>query len=164
MTRERLLQEVQGWLELGLPDAALQRLQPLLADPETRQLATMLQVEALIIADRHADALGTIDRMREQAPDKEWLDLKEAWCRKRTGDLQGAASCMERMLARTHHSAIGHFNLGCYLALLGERERALQEVTIACGIDPSFRSAAGNELDLVSLRDDPRFQELFPKT
>jgi hypothetical protein len=69
---------------------------------------------------------------------------------------------MERLLSRSHRSAIGHFNLGCYLALLGQRDRAIEEVTVACGLDDRFRAAASTEADLVSLRGDARFEELLP--
>jgi hypothetical protein len=70
---------------------------------------------------------------------------------------------MERLLARTPRSAIGHFNLGCYLALLGDAERALQEVTLACGMDAGFRRAAAGEADLVALRGVPAFEALLQR-
>lgn len=82
-------------------------------------------------------------------------------------DLPAAVHCMEQLLSRNGRSGIGHFNLGCYLALAGESERALDEVTVACGIDHAFRDMLHDEPDLDSLRDDKRFQALMtgrPKT
>ena len=67
---------------------------------------------------------------------------------------------MRRLLKRSRRSAIGHFNLGCYLALLGETMRALDEVTVACGIDPSFRKMLAEEDDLKSLQGLPGFESL----
>ena len=61
-------------------------------------------------------------------------------------DLPGAIVCMERMIARENRTAIGHFNLGCYLALLGEKERALEEITMACGLEESYRALAPKKL------------------
>jgi hypothetical protein len=69
---------------------------------------------------------------------------------------------MERMVARKHRSAIAHFNLGCYLVLAGQLERALDEITIACGLNPTYRTSLATERDLDALRADPRFQALLP--
>ena len=90
------------------------------------------------------------------------IDLAEAWCLKRTNRLKEAAECMERLLESSRRSAIGHFNLGCYLALLGQRERAIEEVTLACGLEEKYRQTAASEDDLKSLRGDPEFEQLLP--
>ncbi len=82
----------------------------------------------------------------------------------RLNDLDGAVACMERLIDQDRQSAIGHYNLGCYLALRGEADRAIDELSIGCGIDSSFRAQLATESDLESLRDDPRFLELLPKT
>jgi tetratricopeptide (TPR) repeat protein len=157
---QRLACEVEGWVELGCWAQALDRLAPLLDEPASRPAALELSVRALVGLGRHDAALAQLAELRQGAAEREWLELTEAWCRKRTGDLPGAAACMERLVAASHRSAIGHFNLGCYLALLGQRERALDEVTLACGLDPDFRRSLAGEPDLDSLRDDPRFQAL----
>ncbi len=158
----RLALEVDGWLELGCPEYALTRMRPLLDTPGARPVGLMLRVRALIELSRFAEALRGLDELRTFEHDAEWLDVQEAWCQKRLGDLRAAADCMERLVRRQPRSAIGHYNLGCYLALLGERERAIEQVTIACGLDESFRSHARSEHDLDTLRDDPRFVRLMP--
>ena len=76
-------------------------------------------------------------------------------------DLRGAIRCMEQLLERNPRSDIGHYNLGCYLALDGQRERAIDEVTIACGMQAEFRDHARDEPDLDSLRTDARFRQLM---
>jgi len=159
---KRCAAEIEGWLDLGCPEKALEKLGPLLADPGAKLAGLYLRARALVELGRNEEALADIAEIRPFDPDPDWLDLAEAWCLKRTGDLQGAAACMERLIARSHRSAIGHFNLGCYLALLGQRERAIEEVTLACGLEDQYRRAAATEPDLESLRGDPRFEELIP--
>ena len=160
--QQRLVVEVDGWIDLGCCEKALERLAPLLQDEMTREVGTGLRARALVALGRHAEAVEDIAFLRRGGADPEWLDLTEAWCRKRLGDLEGAMRCMRDLLAREPRSAIGHYNLGCYLALSGRLQEALDEVTVACGIDGTFRSHAVGETDLDALRGDLRFEGLLP--
>ena len=153
--------EIEGWLDLGCPEKAITKLAPLLETTEARAAGLYLRTRALVGLERYGEALLDIEALRSLDPDPEWLDLTEAWCLKRLGNVQGSAACMERLITRTPRSAIGHFNLACYLALLGEKSRALDEVTKACGLDEKFRKSAANEADLTSLRGDPEFERLI---
>jgi hypothetical protein len=157
---QRLADQIDGWLDLRCPERALDLLEPMLADPEGRSAALGMRIRALCRLGRYRDALTDVAELRTRDVTNDWLDLTEAWCRKRVDDLPGAIRCMEQLLARTPKSDIGHFNLGCYLALSGQTERAIDEVTIACGIEAEFRDLARDEPDLDSLRADPRFRAL----
>ena len=159
---KRCAAEVEGWLDLGCPEKALEKLEPLLKTTGARPAGLYLRTRALVELGQHAEALADIEEIRPFDPDPDWLDLSEAWCLKRTGDIPGAAACMERLVARSHRSAIGHFNLGCYLALLSQPDRAIEEVTMACGLEADYRTAAVSEADPESLRGDPRFEALLP--
>jgi tetratricopeptide (TPR) repeat protein len=163
---QRCALEVDGWLDLGCPERALQSIDRLLEDPVARPVAWMLRVRALVPLGRHADALQDLTELRRLPKtdvDQPWLELTEAWCRKRLDDLPGAIECMRRLLEAKPRSAIGHFNLACYLALHGDSDRAVEELAIACGLDEEFRALARTETDLVSLRRDPRYRALLPK-
>ncbi len=160
----RLALEVEGWLELGCAEHALSKMPRLDASPEAKPIALALRVRALVDLKRFPQALTSLDELRRFEHDPDWADTTEAWCRKRLADLPGAIACMERLLARTPRSAIGHYNLGCYLALAGDTERALDEVSLACGMDETFRKHAVSETDLDELRGDPRFEALLPGT
>jgi tetratricopeptide (TPR) repeat protein len=48
-----------------------------------------------------------------------------------------------------------HYVLACELALLGERDRALEHLRTAFANDPRTREWARTDSDLDSLRDDP---------
>ena len=158
---QRLAFEIGGWLDLGCPDRALDKLKTLLEVPGARPAALVFRVRAYSALERYEEAIVDIDDVRSFDHDADWADLTEAWCRKRLDDGAGAIQCMERLLERSNHSAIGHFNLGCYLALQGESARAIDEVTLACGIDPSFRKLLEEETDLDSLRSLPDFRSLI---
>ena len=155
----RVAVEVEGWLELHCPEQALAKLAPLLEAPAARSAGLYFRTRALVELGRYAEALSVLDELRPFEQDPDWLDLTQAWCLKRVGRVDQAAACMERMLQRSR-SAIGHYNLGCYLALLGNRERAIDEVSIACGMQAEFRRHAAREGDLECLHGDPRFDKL----
>ena len=154
--------EAAAWIEFGCPEHALLKLERLLEIPGGRPVGLKLSVSALMELDRFAEAIDALEELRSFDDDYSWIEVTEAWCRKRSDDLDGAIECMERLIAKDRRSSIGHFNLGCYLALRGEHDRAIDEVTIACGLSPSFRSLLAEESDLDAVRGDPRFTGLLP--
>ena len=161
-TLERLAVEVEGWLDLGCPEHALGRMAPLLETPNARPVALLLRIRALVDLERYAEALDALDEIAYFEHDPEWRLVTEGRCRRRLDDLEGATRCMRRLIEVDPRSAVGHYNLACYLALAGETEEALEQVTIACGMDEALRTHAVTETDLDVLRDDPRFVALLP--
>lgn len=158
---QRLADEIDGWLDLRCPDRALDLLGPMLADATGRPAGLVLRVRAFARLGRFADALPDLAELRRIDPADDWVDLTEAWCMKRTGDLGGAIRCLERLLARDARSDVGHFNLGCYLALAGDRDRAIDELSLACGLNDECRDFVRDDPDLDGLRTDPRFRLLL---
>src|SRR5262249_41851840 len=124
---QRLHDQIDGWLDLRQPERALELLAPMLADDTGRPAALVLRIRAIARLGRFADALPNLAELRSRDATDDWVDLTEAWCKKRTGDLRGAIACLEQLLERDHRNDTAHFNLGCYLALLGEHDRAIDE-------------------------------------
>jgi hypothetical protein len=81
----------------------------------------------------------------------------------RKSDLKEAEKACEQWIAELPESPEGHYNLACIQAQRGKTEAAFK--SLAKSIDLGFRDAAHvrADPDLVSLRPDPRFEELAKK-
>jgi tetratricopeptide (TPR) repeat protein len=89
-----------------------------------------------------------------------WARLSEAARWRQKGDLQKAAEVLQEAIRRFPDQAVLHYDLACYLALLGRKEGALKELEIALQRDPNLKALAQKDDDLRSLRGDPRFEKL----
>jgi len=74
----------------------------------------------------------------------------------REGDYDQARSILEEGLEQKDAPVL-HYQLACVEALAGNRERALDELTVATDGSARLRQHAKTDEDLVSIRDDPRF-------
>jgi hypothetical protein len=74
----------------------------------------------------------------------------------REGDYDQARRILEEGLEQKDAPVL-HYQLACLEALAGNRERALDELTIATDGSARLRQHAKTDEDLVSIRDDPRF-------
>lgn len=158
---QRLVDQVDGWLDLRCPERALELLTPLLDDPQGRPVGLELRVRANARLGEYRSALADLDELRPDYPDQDWLDLTEAWCRRRAADLPGAIACGLRLVTRNHKSGIGWFNLACHHALAGDASAAIDALSIACGLGAEYRDFAKDEPDFDSLRRDERFRLLL---
>ncbi|MFA0737514.1 MAG: hypothetical protein LKKZDAJK_000602 [Candidatus Fervidibacter sp.] len=89
-----------------------------------------------------------------------WARLSEAARWRRKGNLQKAAEVLQEAVRRFPDQAVLHYDLACYLALLGRKEEALKELEIALQRDPNLKALAQKDDDLRSLRGNPRFEKL----
>lgn len=158
---QRLADQVDGWLDLRCPDKALALVAPMLADAGARAAGLWLRVRALVRLGDYEQALPDLAELAKLHPDESWVPLTDAFCRKRTGDLRGAADVLRRLLQRDHKNATAHFNLACYLALAGDQDGAIDALSLACGLDAEHRLFARDEPDFDSLRTDERFRALL---
>ncbi len=158
--RKRLQREAEGYLELGLTQRALQTLHRI-GDPESFGAHLLyLMGEALRGLDRYEEALFPLERAAEGDPRNIHIWLAIGWCQKRIGHVDLAIEALEEALRHEPGEAILHYNLACYLSLVGDKERALRKLSKALVIDPNYRELVDEEPDFDSIRDDPEFQAL----
>ena len=152
--------QAEGYLELGMPQHALDVLARLGDPANFNSHALYLWGDALQTMGRFAEALIPLGRAAKIAPENIHVWLSMGWCHKRTGNIDLAIEALEEALAVDPGEAIVHYNISCYLCLVGDKTRALYHLSEALAIDPEYRDLIEKERDFDSIRSDPEFQLL----
>jgi tetratricopeptide (TPR) repeat protein len=158
--RTKIEHEAEGYLELGMPEHALQALGRL-GDPVSFDCrALYLWGEGLRAMDRCFEALMPLERAAKAAPNDIHVRVALGWCYKRTGRLDLAIYSLEQALIVEPDEALLRYNLACYLSLSGQKRRALRYLSQALALDPAYRGLVESESDFNAMRTDPDFQSL----
>ena len=158
--RAKIQRQAEGYLELGMPEQALQTLGRL-GDPAAfDSYALYLWGEGLRTMQRYFEALLPLERAAKAAPDDIRVRIALGWCYKRTGRLDLAIDALEQALIVEPELALLRYNLACYLSLAGQKRRALRYLSQALTLDPAYRELAEAESDFDPLRADPAFRAL----
>lgn len=140
-----------GWLELGLPDEALFELEPLPWRIQIRKSLLELRLVAEM-ADRSWNAASETARLLcLKDPKEPQFFLHAAYCLHETGDTHAALLWLLRGPKTLFSEAIFHYNLACYLAVLGQTDRAKSHLNTAFTLDQSLRDSAHLDQDLACL-------------
>ncbi|WP_165221354.1 TPR end-of-group domain-containing protein [Aquisphaera insulae] len=156
----RRLHEAEGYLELDLPQHALQILESRRDWPGLQFEACLIHGEALRRLDRYREAIAPLEIASTLRPDDTRVALALGWCFKRSNRLAQAIDALERV--RRHHpdNSLLHYNLACYWSLAGNADRALEELRAALSLEPDLRIQVAGEEDFRRLRGIPAFEEL----
>ncbi len=156
----KIQRAAEGYLELGMPQHALDALAGL-GDPEGFDgRALYLWGEALRSMERYEEAIVPLMEATQLAPENIHVWFALAWCYKRTGQINLAIQSLERVLAAEPAEALVHYNLACYWSLAGNKHRAVEFLSEALEIDPDYRRLIDDEPDFDPIRSDPQFQAL----
>jgi tetratricopeptide (TPR) repeat protein len=170
---KRYLTEVHGYLELAsidddsgmcapdLLDIAQARLDALADSPfEETEIAF---AQGSIYRERHTygKAVPFFCKVLESEPGHPAATIGLGWCLKRTGRLAEAIAPYVESLQSHPKMAILHYNLACYLSLLGRTAESLTALEQAFKIDEDFRKLAKTESDFDPISTLPEFQRLI---
>lgn len=161
----KLQHQAEGYLELGLPQQALQVLGRLgeadSAGARRADLRTLyLQGEALRSLERYVDAIVPLRKVAELEPENVQVLLALGWCHKRTGRIDLAIEALETALAADNDEPLIRYNLACYHSVAGDKRHCLAYLEQALTLDPNYRLLIDHEPDFDSLRGDADFQAI----
>ena len=157
---QRQLGAAEGFLELGLPQKALEILQSRSHWATMPFEANFLTGQALRVLGRPREALRPLEAAAALRPDDLAVAMELGWCYKRTHRLAQAIDVLE--LARRHHpeAPLLDYNLACYWSLARNPAKALVALASALEQEPRLRLRIADETDFDPVRDHPDFRRL----
>jgi Flp pilus assembly protein TadD len=156
--RMKVQHQAEGYLELGLPQQALDALGRLGTAGKADARTLHLQGEALRSLERYADAIVPLRKVAELEPENVEVLLALGWCHKRTGRIDLAIGALDAALAADGDEPLIRYNLACYHSVAGDKRSALACLEQALSLDANYRLLIDHEPDFDPLRADPEFQ------
>ncbi|BCX48489.1 hypothetical protein HAHE_23970 [Haloferula helveola] len=150
-----VLRTALGWLELGLPEEALQELEGLTARDRMRRQALELKLVAQMKAGRWNAGADTGRLLCMREPKEPRFFIHAAYCLHETGDTVAARNWLMTGPSALIEDPLFHYNIACYHAVLGERKQARSHLRRAFSMDASLRRRAREDDDLTVLGDLP---------
>ncbi len=149
---ERRILAAEGYIELGLHSEARVELSHLPTESADRADVIELIVLCFMGEKRWAEGLALTQKLRELEPDEPGGYIHAAYCLHELGQTHEALDLLARGPAVLRTKPVYYYNVGCYLACLGQDEKALQLLEQSFEMDGSLRSHARKDPDLDGLR------------
>lgn len=131
---------------------------PVASEQAWRRLLVMGQ--CLRILGRFGAAAGCLWRAARMEPHRPLIWIALGWSLRRSGRLDQAITAVTRGLFYTPDNAALHFNLACYLSVIGHAEEAVTELAWALDLEPELRRRIESEADFDRIRFEPTFQAI----
>lgn len=145
------LEAARGWLELGLPDEALAELESIRGDFKTTRAVLEIKLAAQMHQGQWNTASDTARMLCMKANDEPRFFLRAAFCLHETGDTFAACNWLLKGPRSLHDMAIFHYNMACYLSVLGKAQRAKVHLNRALDMDERLREEAGEQKALAGI-------------
>jgi len=151
MNIEARLEMVSGYLQLEMPVDAMEELELLPRIVRGGESYQELLLAAQMMGKHWNDASETARLLCAKRPKRKHYFIHAAFCLHETGDTLAARTWLMRGPKSLFKDPLFHYNMGCYSAVLGERDSALGYLEKAFDLDESLRAVAVKDGDLVGL-------------
>ena len=151
MVAKQVIKAASGWLELGMPDDALEELNGLTGNDRHARDALELKLAVQMAKESWKDAAETAVELCGLVADEPDFFLSAAYCLHETGETEEARKVLLRGPGVLEEFPVFHYNMACYLWTLGEKDDAKSHLDKAVGMDESFLDSARNDRDLVGM-------------
>ena len=151
MVAKQIIRAASGWLELGMPEDALEELKGLSGEDSEDRKVLELKLAAQMAQMAWQLAAETAKCLCTQAVDEPEYFLNAAYCLHETGETEEARKWLLRGPEVLSEQPVFHYNMACYLWQLGEKERAHNHLAKAVEMDESFMESARHDKDLVGM-------------
>jgi predicted Zn-dependent protease len=155
ISTSRRLEYAQGYLTLGLVAEATAELEAISAEDRLSDEVLEVTIDLHSMQQQWDLAVIAAQEFARRHPDdpKGWISW--AFALRRLKNIPEAELILlegEKRIGGT--CALIHYNLACYRCQLGDRTGALQRLTLACSMEPHWKTAALDDPDLTPLKDE----------
>jgi tetratricopeptide (TPR) repeat protein len=150
---ERRIQAAQGYVELGLHPEARAELSQLSISAAERPDALEISALCFMGEERWAEALPLTQKLCQMEPKEPGGYIHAAYCLHELGQTHEALDLLARGPVALKAKPVYYYNVGCYMAKLGQKDQALKLLEQSFEMDGSLRSYAKKDPDLASLRE-----------
>lgn len=144
----KTLHAARGWIELGLADEALTELQTLPVSQQKSICALEVKILAQMECKIWNAASDTARILCAEDPMNAGYFLQAAFCLHETGDTLAARNWLLRGPRTLLEMPTFHYNMGCYLWVLGEWDSARTYLDQAFEMEPTLKDFASLDRDL----------------
>jgi predicted Zn-dependent protease len=152
MSLEKSLLAAQGYIELEMPLEAIAELDALPPAEQDTEQTLQMRLFIFMKTQRWDMALNVCAQMRGLFPEGVAGYIHGAFCLHERGQTAEARSLLLSGPRSLEKEATYFYNLGCYSAVLGELETAVNYVQTSIAMDDKFRQIAKIDPDLFKLR------------
>jgi predicted Zn-dependent protease len=149
---ERALLAAQGYLELGMVEEALAELvaiqTPAISDPDLIEL----RLHILMQGGRWSDALASAEELLQLNSSALPAYIHGAFALHELGRTAEARDLLLRGPEVLRKDPTFHYNIGCYEAVLGNCDSAMQSLKKSFALDETYRDFAKQDPDLEAIR------------
>ena len=149
----RHLQAAEGYIELGMCEAAADELEGIA--PEFREIPFVFSLRFAIYSalEKWSMAEAVARHMVVGSPTEPELWSNWAYATRRATSVEAAQAILLDAEKQHPQDATIQFNLGCYASVMGEHVEAKRRVSAAIVLDGRFRAQALDDPDLQPLWD-----------
>jgi tetratricopeptide (TPR) repeat protein len=148
---EHSILAAQGYLELGMVEEALAELAKVesefLTDPDLIELRLHIMMQG----ERWNDALTAAEELLRLHQDALPAYIHGAFALHELGRTAEARNLLLKAPSILRQDPTFHYNIGCYEAVLGNRDAALESLKQSFAMDKTFRDFAKHDPDLAQI-------------
>jgi predicted Zn-dependent protease len=147
-----LLENAQGYLELGMLDDAWNSLEAVEADSQEHPDVLTLRLAIMMAGKKWEQAVTIGKSLCDSQPEDEEAFIQTAYCLHELRQTKEAKEILLSGPKSIQDNPLFHYNLGCYEAQLGQFEAAKTAVKKAIQIDRVYRRLAMEDPDLEPIK------------
>lgn len=154
ISTQRHAEYAMGFLALGLLEESSAELEKIADRDRFHPVVLAARIELHTQEKKWPRVIAAAEELTRRRPDMETGWVGWAYALRELNRVKEALVVLLQAETNDHGSAIVHYNLACYLALLGNQKKAVARLKKAFRLDPNFKDEALDDKDLASLWDD----------